>query len=288
MSSAQHRFASPLPTPPLQQFLFSTTLMLSVNMLELTVFEIVGVLDPQTRWFMWRLDLHALCFMVVAVLPLTFFYTLQRCVAGVCVCRPVIAVTPFFSSLLPCLFCQGMGHSREVGVVGCLGRRSGVPVGVLEHRVSVPHHVFLQAHPYVPVLFTPCLIVFSVILPPVPRAAFALEHFIGRIGVIGVACAATLSGYGAVNCPYSYITFFLRQISDKDIDTLERRISQTTDTLMRKKKQLLLATRKLASMRTSSPAKQDGFFNRAMKAVGWKSAGHGERLEQGGCVCACF
>ena len=36
-----------------------------------------------------------------------------------------------------------------------------------------------------------------------------LEQMIGRIGVIGVAASSMLSGYGAVNFPYSYLKFFL-------------------------------------------------------------------------------
>lgn len=58
------------------QFLFSATLALSVNLLELAVFEIVNVMEPSSRWFMWKLDLTVLSVMVTFVLPLVFFQSL--------------------------------------------------------------------------------------------------------------------------------------------------------------------------------------------------------------------
>jgi hypothetical protein len=39
---------------------------------------------------------------------------------------------------------------------------------------------------------------------------FSIAAAISRVGVIGVAIMALLSGFGAVNSPYSSITFFMR------------------------------------------------------------------------------
>ena len=64
---------------PSCQNLFSVTLALSVNTLTLTVFEILDVMSPTSRWVMWKLDLSVLSVLVIIILPLSFFNTLLRC-----------------------------------------------------------------------------------------------------------------------------------------------------------------------------------------------------------------
>ena len=72
---------------------------------------------------------------------------------------------------------------------------------------------------------------------------FSIEQGISRVGVIGVTLMAILSGFGAVNCPYTYMTIFMRHVTNADILSLEKRLVQTMDMIIIKKKRIALAKR---------------------------------------------
>lgn len=76
---------------------------------------------------------------------------------------------------------------------------------------------------------------------------FSIEQCIGRVGVFGVTLMAVLSGFGAVNCPYTYMSYFVRSITDNDIQDLERRLLQTMDQILLKKKRIAMTEREQLS-----------------------------------------
>ncbi len=75
----------------------------------------------------------------------------------------------------------------------------------------------------------------------------SMEQAISRVGVIGVTVMALLSGFGAVNCPYTYMTVFMRPVSEGNVAQMERGLLQTMDMLVSKKKKLILAEREKAA-----------------------------------------
>jgi hypothetical protein len=52
---------------------------------------------------------------------------------------------------------------------------------------------------------------------------------------------AVLSGFGAVNAPYTYMAYFLGSISDADLQASEKRLMQTMDMIISKKKRIAAA-----------------------------------------------
>ncbi|KAK7882490.1 hypothetical protein WMY93_028664 [Mugilogobius chulae] len=87
----------------------------------------------------------------------------------------------------------------------------------------------------------------------------SIEQLISRVGVIGVTLMALLSGFGAVNCPYTYMSYFLRNVTESDILALERRLLQTMDMIVSKKKRIAM-TRRQIYQRGEDQNKQTGFW----------------------------
>eukprot|EP01133_Synstelium_polycarpum_P021597 gene21597-25936_t len=75
---------------------------------------------------------------------------------------------------------------------------------------------------------------------------------VGRIGIIGVTVMALLSGYGAVNVPYTYISYFLRPVKDSTIVQMERQLLHALDKLFSKKRRILVAKKDLMKRRSLS------------------------------------
>ncbi|KAB1260377.1 Golgi pH regulator [Camelus dromedarius] len=87
----------------------------------------------------------------------------------------------------------------------------------------------------------------------------SIEQLISRVGVIGVTLMALLSGFGAVNCPYTYMSYFLRNVTDTDILALERRLLQTMDMIISKKKRMAM-TRRTMFQKGEEHNKPSGFW----------------------------
>uniref|UniRef100_A0A914D791 Golgi pH regulator n=2 Tax=Acrobeloides nanus TaxID=290746 RepID=A0A914D791_9BILA len=67
----------------------------------------------------------------------------------------------------------------------------------------------------------------------------SIEQPLSRIGIIGVTVMAVLSGFGAVNAPYTCMTIFTRPVNSDDISQMEKKLRQNMDMVIVKKRRLL-------------------------------------------------
>uniref|UniRef100_A0A914HY64 Golgi pH regulator n=1 Tax=Globodera rostochiensis TaxID=31243 RepID=A0A914HY64_GLORO len=92
----------------------------------------------------------------------------------------------------------------------------------------------------VPSSWTPQLTVVLWMLFVPKHGIFSIQQAISRLGVVGVTVIAFLSGFGAVNAPYTCMTIFMRPVTDEDIAQLERKLRQNMEMIVAKKRKLAL------------------------------------------------
>ena len=66
-----------------------------------------------------------------------------------------------------------------------------------------------------------------------------------KLTIIGVTVMALMSGFGAVNYPYTSMAIFMKSVTQADVTQLERKLMQNQDMVIAKKKRIVLAEREL-------------------------------------------
>ncbi|XP_030759884.1 Golgi pH regulator [Sitophilus oryzae] len=85
---------------------------------------------------------------------------------------------------------------------------------------------------------------------------FSIESLVSRIGVIGVTVMALLSGFGAVNYPYSSMKYFMRDVSEADVLNIEKRLIQTMDMIVIRKKRIAIIKKQYSQEKVNSASKK--------------------------------
>jgi len=174
----------------LVQATFSATFSLSCTMFELIIFEILDILNEDSRFFHWKLNLYLILFLVVFVVPSCIAYFVVNNIRFLQNIKIIATSVVWFTFIY-------------------FFWKIGDPFPIL----SANHGIL------------------------------SIEQVISRVGVIGVTAMAVLSGFGAVNCPYSYLSYFLRHVTVEDVASNEKRLLQITELILSKKKRIAISKR---------------------------------------------
>nr|ACO11331.1 GPR89A [Caligus rogercresseyi] len=97
------------------------------------------------------------------------------------------------------------------------------------------------------------------------HGVLSVETCVSRVGVIGVTIMALLSGFGAVNYPYTSMAVFMRTVTQSGVLQIEKKVTQTLDQVLAKKKRICLAEREKARQRLEGQ-QRNGWWDR-MKQI---------------------
>ncbi|VDD89895.1 unnamed protein product [Enterobius vermicularis] len=177
------------------QLFFSITFALSCTLFELIIFEILGVLEPSSRFLHWKLALYSVLFVLIVVLPNYVSFSILSSISFV---RRNWLLPLTFSAWLVFIY---------------FFWKTGDPFPILSPKHGI----------------------------------FTIEQAISRVGVIGVTVMAVLSGFGAVNAPYTCLAFFTRSVEQSSITKMEIKLMRTMSTIVAKKRRLCLLERELTN-----------------------------------------
>eukprot|EP00878_Enallax_costatus_P041498 GHUV01048296.1.p1 GENE.GHUV01048296.1~~GHUV01048296.1.p1 ORF type:complete len:290 (+),score=65.40 GHUV01048296.1:59-928(+) len=88
----------------------------------------------------------------------------------------------------------------------------------------------------------------------------SIGQAISRLGVIGTWFISILSGYAAVEFPYSYLSLFIRPVEASEIAGMEEQYRQALEVCAEKKKRILLISQEVAKSNPKQTRSAGGWF----------------------------
>lgn len=219
------------------QHLFCATFTACVSMLQLLLLELLHILNPIVRRFVWNLDLICVLLLLYVVLPVSIIHNALAPSADSFRIADWAAKFPQMqrlqtraAALSRLAAASSLTSSGGTGVLSKLGRLS------LRWREWVT--VAACSAVLLPLLWY-CFCQSGRLLH-LDSGALALlsctERLLAYVGVCGVTVVSALAGFGSVNYPYRNVAAFLYPTTQAEVACVEQRLLHTLNLVSEKKK----------------------------------------------------
>ncbi|WIA34566.1 hypothetical protein OEZ86_012887 [Tetradesmus obliquus] len=108
---------------------------------------------------------------------------------------------------------------------------------------------------------------------------FSTGQAISRLGVLGTWIISILSGYAAVDFPYSYLSLFIRPVEAGEINAMEEQYRQALEVCAEKKKRILLISQEVGRQPAKSARQGAGLFGALSSMIGLGGSSPGSPRE---------
>lgn len=219
------------------QHLFCATFTACVSMLQLLLLELLHILNPLVRRFVWNLDLICVLLLLYVVLPVSIIHNALAPSADSFRIADWAAKFPQMqrlqtraAALSRLANASALTASAGSGVLSRLGQ--------LSPRWREWMAVAACSAAVLPLLWY-CFCQSGRLLHLDPEALAQLsytERLLAYVGVCGVTVVSALAGFGSVNYPYKNVATFLYPTTQAEVACVEQRLLHTLTLVSEKKK----------------------------------------------------
>ncbi|CBZ51619.1 GA20816, related [Neospora caninum Liverpool] len=231
------------------QNLFSATFTVCVSMLQLLLLELLHILNPTVRKWVWNIDLVCVLLLLYLILPVFIVYNLLVPEQDIFRIPDLASAFPRLQSLnLPGFSIASLSIPTSLPLPASLNFPSSLSqhsrgkLSALLPHSPIPWHqwvlVALGCAVFLPFLWS-CFYQSGRFLhldPAILASLSYTECLLAYVGVCGVTVVSALAGFGSVNYPYKNITAFLSPVSQEQVAEVEQRLLQTLTLIAEKKK----------------------------------------------------
>ncbi len=218
-------------TSRIVRMIFSALFAFAGNLFVLILCEIANIVNQHSRLIAWRFGLYIILFMLVVIIPIAIFYSITSQKYN-SITISIVLTTILYSAFLYLLYRLSVPIELVIdrSSASAMAKSAAASAAAAAEAAKSAAGTMSTKDTSAVTSWRGWLFLSSIFNG---QYTWVIEAGVSRLGIIGVTTMAILSGFGAINFPYTNMFFFLRQINDdtlilleNDVKNMQKRISE--------------------------------------------------------------